>query len=89
VGIEAEIGFKIQQTRMAPGDILLGYTDGVTEANTSDDTFFTMKRLLSLLETPASTATDLLDRIANSVEAHISGAGQFDDITLLAVRRIS
>jgi sigma-B regulation protein RsbU (phosphoserine phosphatase) len=45
--------------------------------------------LLSLLETPASTATDLLDRIANSVEAHISGADQFDDITLLAVRRIS
>jgi sigma-B regulation protein RsbU (phosphoserine phosphatase) len=67
----------------------LGYTDGVTEADTSDGTFFTMKRLVSILETPASTATALLDRIANSVQAHVGGADQFDDITLLAIRRSS
>jgi sigma-B regulation protein RsbU (phosphoserine phosphatase) len=89
VGIEPDIKFKIQQTHMATGDILLGYTDGVIEADTSDGTFFTMARLVSILETPVSTATELLDRIANSVEEHVSGADQFDDITLLAVRRIS
>ena len=89
VGIEPDIKFKIQQTHMASGDILLGYTDGVIEADTSDGTFFTMKRLVSILETPASTATELLDRIANSVQAHVGGADQFDDITMLAVRRIS
>jgi serine phosphatase RsbU (regulator of sigma subunit) len=89
VGIEAETRFKIQQAHMASGDILLGYTDGVTEAVSSDGTFFTMKRLMSILETPASTATELLDRIANSVQAHVGGADQFDDITLLAVRRRS
>ena len=32
VGIEPKIDFKIQQTQLDPGDILLGYTDGVTEA---------------------------------------------------------
>ena len=89
VGIEPEINFKIQQTHMTSGDILLGYTDGVTEAHTSDGTFFTMKRLVSILETPASTATELLERIANSVQAHVGEADQFDDITLLAVRKIS
>jgi serine phosphatase RsbU (regulator of sigma subunit) len=88
VGIETEIDFKIQQTHMESGDILLGYTDGVTEAGTSDGAFFTMERLMSLLETPASTATELLDRIASSLQKHVGGADQFDDITLLAIRRI-
>ena len=88
VGIETEIDFKIQQTHMESGDILLGYTDGVTEAVTSDGAFFTMERLVSILETPAATATELLDRIASSLQEHVGGADQFDDITLLAIRRI-
>jgi len=88
VGIETEIDFKIQQTHMESGDILLGYTDGVTEAVTSDGAFFTMERLISILETPAATATELLDRIASSLQEHVGGADQFDDITLLAIRRI-
>ena len=88
VGIETEIDFKIQQTHMESGDILLGYTDGVTEAVTSDGAFFTMERLVSILETPAATVTELLDRIASSLQEHVGGADQFDDITLLAIRRI-
>ena len=89
VGIEPEIDFRIQQTHMESGDILLGYTDGVTEAGASDGAFFTMERLVSILEAPASTATELLDRIASSLQEHVGEADQFDDITLLAIRRIS
>ncbi len=89
VGIEPNIDFKIQQANMAPGDILLGYTDGVTEAVASDGSFFTTDRLMSILEAPASTAKELLDRIANSLQEHVDSADQFDDITLLAIRRIS
>jgi len=89
VGIEPEIGFKIQQTQLEPGDILLGYTDGVTEASASDGKFYTMERLVSILTAPASSAADLLDRIANSLQEHIGEADAFDDITLLAIRRIS
>ena len=88
VGIEPEMDFRIQQAHMISGDILLGYTDGVTEAVASDGEFFTMDRLVSLLEIPASTATELLDRIAGSLQEHVGGADQFDDITLLAIRRI-
>jgi len=88
VGIEPEIDFRIRQTHMDSGDILLGYTDGVTEAVASDGAFFTMDRLVSILEMPAATATELLDRIAGSLQEHVGGADQFDDITLLAIRRI-
>jgi serine phosphatase RsbU (regulator of sigma subunit) len=88
VGIEPEIDFRIQQTHMESGDILLGYTDGVTEAGASDGGFFTMERLVSILEAPVSTATELLDRIASSLQEHVGKADQFDDITMLTIRRI-
>ena len=88
VGIEPEINFNIRQSRLEPGDILLGYTDGVVEASASDGGFFTMERLVATLEAPASSAAELIDRIADSLEKHIGEADQFDDVTLLAIRRI-
>jgi len=89
VGIEPTIRFQIQQTQMEPGDTLLGYTDGVTEANAADGSFFSVEQLRSILDAPSSSASELLDRIANSLQEHIGEAEQFDDITLLAIRRMS
>ena len=43
---------------------------------------------MSILDDPSSSARELLDRIANSLQEHIGEAEQFDDITLLAMRRI-
>jgi serine phosphatase RsbU (regulator of sigma subunit) len=89
VGIEPNIRFNIGQSRLEPGDILVGYTDGVVEANASDGEFFTMERLVATLEAPASSAAELLDRIAAGIQEHIGEADQFDDVTLLSIRRIS
>jgi len=88
VGVAVETEFIIKQIYMDSGDILLGYTDGVPEASAEDDEFFTIARLLTLLENPASSATALIDRIVKSVNAHTDHAVQHDDVTLLAVRRI-
>jgi serine phosphatase RsbU (regulator of sigma subunit) len=44
--------------------------------------------LEAILEAPASSAADLLDRIANGLQDHIGEADQYDDVTLFAVRRI-
>ena len=89
VGVEPNMNFKIQQTQLEVGEILLGYTDGVTEANAADGSFFTMEQLLSILNKPSVSAGNLLDRIANGLQKHIGDAEQFDDITMLAVRRLS
>jgi phosphoserine phosphatase RsbU/P len=88
VGIEPNIRFNIGQNRLDPGDILVGYTDGVIEACASDGGFFTMDRLVATLDVPASSAKELLDRIAAGVQEHIGAADQFDDVTMLAIRRI-
>jgi sigma-B regulation protein RsbU (phosphoserine phosphatase) len=87
VGVVPHITFKIKQVQLEPGDTLLGYTDGVSEARSPGDELFTKKRLESLLDQPACSASDLLERIKTSLFVHIDNAQQFDDITMIAVYR--
>jgi serine phosphatase RsbU (regulator of sigma subunit) len=87
VGIFTGAKFEIQQSKLAPGDILIGYTDGVTEALSPQETFFSKEKFRSLLEIPASSATELLERIQAGLLDHMDKAPQFDDITMLAVHR--
>ncbi len=88
VGIVPNTKFQIQQVQMEPGDILISYTDGVTDARAPNREFFTDKRLRSLLEQPAPSASALLERIKTNLFSHIDNAQQFDDITMLAVQRL-
>lgn len=88
VGMMPNMKFKIQQIRLEPGDLLFGYTDGVTEGKNPDGELFTTERLLDLLlARPVASATDLLDRVQTGLFRYIDEASQFDDITMLAVRR--
>jgi sigma-B regulation protein RsbU (phosphoserine phosphatase) len=88
VGMMPSMHFKVEHAHIEPGDILIGYTDGVTEALSPEKKLFTKKRFLSLLEKPASTATELIEQIKIDLFDHIANAPQFDDITMLAVHRV-
>lgn len=88
VGMMPDMKFKVQQVQLEPGDILIGYTDGVTEAHCPAGTFFGEQKLLSLVEEATPSAQVLLDQIVKHVCAHIADTDQFDDITILAVRRL-
>ena len=79
--------FDICEAHIEPGDTLVAFTDGVTEAQNAEGELFDHERLRTLLAQPVSSAAELLDRIQAGVQAHIGGADQSDDITLLAVRR--
>jgi sigma-B regulation protein RsbU (phosphoserine phosphatase) len=87
VGIMPCTQFNTQQVQLQPGDILVGYTDGVTEAHASGGDLFSRKRLISLLQQPPPSASLLLERIEADLFAHIGGAKPSDDITLMAVQR--
>ena len=88
VGIMPNIKFAVEQVQFEVGDILIGYTDGVTEGKNPDGELFTLQRLRSLLERPSQSACELLTRIKTKLFDHIDRAPQFDDITMLAVQRI-
>lgn len=88
VGISPEMQFEMQMVEIKPGDMLFGFTDGVTEAVSPDGDFFTKNRLLSLLEQTDASATDLVDRIKMNVLKHTGNSPISDDITMLAVKRL-
>jgi sigma-B regulation protein RsbU (phosphoserine phosphatase) len=87
VGLFPGARFDIHTACLEPGDTLVAFTDGVTEARSSDGVLFGCERLSILVGQPVSTAAELLDRIQAGVQEHIGGADQSDDITLLAIRR--
>jgi sigma-B regulation protein RsbU (phosphoserine phosphatase) len=89
VGMMLDTTFRVQQTRLNPGDILLGYTDGVPEAVGNGAEFSSEQWLLSMLKSTPPSALLLLEQIVESVTAHNHKAGQSDDITLIAVGRQS
>ncbi|MFB2936471.1 PP2C family protein-serine/threonine phosphatase [Aerosakkonemataceae cyanobacterium BLCC-F154] len=86
VGMMENVKFKLEKVQLEPGDILLTYTDGVTEAHSPTGEFFKEKNLLTLVEKPAASADALLSRINETLRLHIGEATQFDDITMLAIR---
>ncbi|NET07649.1 MAG: PP2C family protein-serine/threonine phosphatase [Symploca sp. SIO2B6] len=89
VGMLPGSNFKISQTYLQPGELLFGYTDGITEARATDGEFFSTERLKTLLQPPVSSANNLLERITIDVLAHTKEAEQFDDMTMLIVQRLN
>jgi len=87
VGLTPEARFQIQRIQLDQGDLLLGYTDGVTEARSAEDQIFTRERLQALVEKPGQTAADLLETIKRELFAFIDREPRIDDVTMLAVQR--
>ncbi len=71
-----------------PGETLILYTDGITEAFSSAGEIYGEERLLQVLvESAAGSAAQSLDEIDTAVTAFIADAPIADDITMIAVRR--
>ena len=87
VGMLPEMAFGVQEADLVPGDILLGFTDGLTEARSPADELYTRARLNSLFDPPADSAGALLTKIETNLFAFIDIAPRNDDITMLAVQR--
>ena len=88
VGLLPEAHYSVQEAQLDPGDTLLAYTDGVTEARNPQGNLYGEKRLMSLITGHTyDSAMTLLDAIDTAVNDHTAGAAPSDDITMLAVRR--
>ena len=74
---------------LAPADLLLLYTDGVTEANDPEGNEFGMPRLKEFLGVQlGKSAADVEKALGESLEEHAKGEPYADDRTLVMVRRL-
>ncbi|WP_144816468.1 PP2C family protein-serine/threonine phosphatase [Aerolutibacter ruishenii] len=88
LGLSNGAGMHVQTMRLAPGDTLFAYTDGVVDAMGEGEPFGEA-RLLALLAAPSASAAALLDTVTDALEAHVGTTESFDDVTTVAVRRLS
>jgi len=86
-GVQEDLSYQRLDARLLPGEILLGYTDGVTDATDRQGAQYGEARMLERLGRPAGSATELAQALLDDVHRFTDGADPFDDITLIAVRR--
>jgi sigma-B regulation protein RsbU (phosphoserine phosphatase) len=86
IGIDAAVEYGLTEGYMAPGDTLVLFTDGVTEAEAGDGSLFGVERLIALLgESSEGDPAALVRRIVDTVATHASGFRASDDLTVMAV----
>lgn len=86
LGLFAEASYELQKARLQPGDVLVCYTDGVTEAMSPQQEEFGEQRLLDALRNCSGrAAAEIVDGVRAAVGEHTRGAAQHDDLTLLAL----
>ena len=87
VGAVEHAAYQGGQTMLKPGDGVLLYTDGVSEANNVVGEEFSEARLVGAIESQNGAGGEQTVRhILSELRSHTGGATQSDDITLLAVR---
>jgi sigma-B regulation protein RsbU (phosphoserine phosphatase) len=87
IGLMSGRLYEAQERQLAPGDVLVMYTDGITEAFNGDRQMFGQERLVEAVQThPAASAQELLEAIEAAVAAFAGSTPQSDDITVLTLR---
>ena len=89
LGILKAARYTESTARMDRGDLLVLYTDGITEAEDPDEEEFGVKRLVDLVASLTEvTADEACTKILEAVDDHTRGATLQDDTTLLIVERL-
>lgn len=89
IGIMESFPFQESSVQFKPGDTLVVYSDGVSEAMNADKEQFGEDRIEELLVNSfGENAKELADTMIKAVRAHAGNAPQFDDITILLIRRL-
>lgn len=89
LGMRAGQAYTSETLGLTPGDTLMLYTDGITEAENVGEEQFESERLLECFANgSAGAAAESIARLVAQVQAFVAGAPQIDDITVLAVRYV-
>ncbi len=84
IGIEEQEEYRAREIYLAPGDTLVMFTDGVTEAEGSGDAPFGVARLIELMQGAQSgEVMALVKIIVDGVATHVGARPASDDLTIL------
>jgi sigma-B regulation protein RsbU (phosphoserine phosphatase) len=82
-----DLTIKDKAVPFSKDDALIFYTDGVTESINSSGEEYSGERLMNALKTHGNgSAQSILNQLMSSVQRFSGGAGQADDLTLIAIK---
>jgi sigma-B regulation protein RsbU (phosphoserine phosphatase) len=88
IGVMPDMEYSVKEIVLDPGDLLFAYTDGVPDVTDVDEIPFGKEPLFKLLANDTCCVSDLVSGINAKLTTHIGEAKQFDDITMVAVKRL-
>ena len=87
LGVVANSNYQTQRVQLKPGDAVLLYTDGVTEAIGASEGFFSEERLEDWFQRSGNLPVEgVVSGLVGEVQAFAAGRQQADDVTVLAIR---
>ncbi len=89
LGIMPDLGYEERRCRVEAGDMVVLYSDGVSEATNPQDEEFGEERLADILRSHrAEPARAIIEKVNEVVAVWGAGAPAADDVTLVVVRRV-
>ncbi|MBV8819818.1 MAG: serine/threonine-protein phosphatase, partial [Acidobacteriaceae bacterium] len=88
LGLFPKRKYEAQSLSLDSGDLLALYSDGVTEAQNESEVEFGIERLTAVLRSQREqSAEQIVDAVFREIDEFVGDAPQFDDITLMIVKR--
>ncbi|MEG4859150.1 PP2C family protein-serine/threonine phosphatase [Microcoleus sp. K1-B6] len=90
IGLDADIAEFVAEkiVHLRSGDVVVLYTDGITEAQNMDELLYGLDRLIEVIEINwQRSATEIRHAVIKDVRSHIGEQKVFDDITLLVLKQ--
>jgi len=90
LGVNPKAVYATGRLSLATGEGIYLFTDGVTEANNTAEELFGEPRLEAALRAAAASGSaEIVKSVAEAVRGFVGNALPFDDITMLAIRRLA
>ena len=87
IGLLDDTDYAERRVTLNDGDVLVMYTDGITEAINENEEMFSEERLKAVIgENHALPAAEIIDAIRQAVESFCGAAPQFDDMTIMVLK---
>jgi serine phosphatase RsbU (regulator of sigma subunit) len=89
VGILDDFEYEVAETRIAPGDVILLFTDGIDESRNPSGEFYGIERLRAFLGRAPGDAQALGASLLDEIHAFSAGRPPSDDIAILTLARLA
>jgi len=87
IGVQSDFKYQSTTVKLKPGDTIVFYTDGITEALNLDVEEFGEQQLINIvLNYPFRTAEELRNHIYEEMMKFTEGTAQYDDLTLIVLK---